>query len=261
MLRILQQNLDLIMSKSVDKAVSVLNCFSLEKTILGVGEISALTGYTKSNVSRLLTALQRHGCVEKAGGHGKYQLGYRINLWASMGARQNNLVSIARPIMEKLRDTCGEEIALYVIEGHRRVCVERVESLHEIAKVGPIGTYYPLHAGASGKVLLAYLPEDERRVVLGKGPLQKYTSYTITDYNKLEKDLNAIRNHGYAVSRGEREPDAFSVTAPIWDASGYVRASISISGPNFRLTDKHLKNYIQDIMVASKEISRKLGCG
>lgn len=248
------------MSKSVDKAISVLNCFSLEKTVLGVGEISGLTGYTKSNVSRLLTTLQRHGCVERAGGR-KYQLGYRINLWATMGARQSNLVSIARPIMEKLRDTCGEEIALYVIEGHRRVCVERVESLHEIAKVGPVGTYYPLHAGASGKVLLAYLSNDERKVILGKGHLQKYTSHTITDYNKLEKDLKAIRNHGYAVSRGEREPDAFSVTAPIWDASGHVRASISISGPNFRLTDKLLKNYVQDIMDASKEISRKLGYG
>lgn len=122
------------MSKSVDKAITVLNCFSLERPILSVGEISGLTGYTKSTVSRLLTTLQRHGCVERTGGLGKYQLGYRINLWANMGVRQNNLVNIARSIMEKLRNKCGEEIALYVIEGDRRVCVERVESLHEIPR-------------------------------------------------------------------------------------------------------------------------------
>jgi DNA-binding IclR family transcriptional regulator len=247
------------MSKSVDKAIAVLNCFSLEKPILGVGDISGLTGYTKSTVSRLLTTLQKHGCVERAGGHGKYQLGYRINLWANMGVRQNNLVNIARPAMENLRDKCGEEIALYVIEGDRRVCVDRVESLHEIAKVGPVGTYYPLHAGASGKVLLAYLPEDQRNAIIGKGRLDKYTSLTITDYKKLEKDLEAIRQKGYAVSRGEREPDAFSVTAPVWDAGSRVVASISISGPNFRLTDKQLKKDIQEILTASKEISYKLG--
>ena len=103
------------MSKSVDKAIAVLNCLSLERPILGVGDISGLTGYTKSTVSRLLTTLQRHGCVERAGGHGKYQLGYRINLWANKGVRQHNLVNIARSVMEKLRDKCGEEIALYVI--------------------------------------------------------------------------------------------------------------------------------------------------
>ena len=247
------------MSKSVGKAIAVLNCFSLERPILGVGEISRATGYTKSTVSRLLATLQRHGCVERAGGHGKYQLGYRINLWASMGARQNNLVNIARPVMEKLRDKCGEEIALYVIEGDRRVCVERAESLHEIAKVGPVGTYYPLHAGASGKVLLAYLPEDQRNAIVGKGRLEKYTSLTITDNKKLEKNLKVIRKKGYAISRGEREPDAFSVTAPIWDAGGRIVASISISGPNFRLTDGLLKNDIQEILDASKEISNKLG--
>jgi DNA-binding IclR family transcriptional regulator len=176
-----------------------------------------------------------------------------------MGARQNNLVNIARPAMKNLRDKCGEEIALYVIEGDRRVCVDRVESLHEIAKVGPVGTYYPLHAGASGKVLLAYLPEDQRNAIIGKGRLDKYTSLTITGYKKLEKDLADIRHKGYAVSRGEREPDAFSVTAPVWDAGGRVVASISISGPNFRLTDKQLKKDIQEILTASKEISYKLG--
>jgi DNA-binding IclR family transcriptional regulator len=69
----------------------------------------------------------------------------------------------------------------------------------------------------------------------------------------------AIRDKGYAVSRGEREPDAFSVTAPIWDASGKAVASISISGPNFRLTDKQLKKNIQEILTASKEISYRLG--
>jgi DNA-binding IclR family transcriptional regulator len=247
------------MSKSVDKAIAVLNCFSLERSILGVGEISGLTGYTKSTVSRLLTTLQRHGCVERAGGHGKYQLGYRINLWASMAGRQNNLVNLSRPVMEKLRDKCGEEIALYVIEGDRRVCVERAESLHEIAKVGPVGTYYPLHAGASGKVLLAYLPEDQRNAIIGKSRLEKYTPLTITDNKKLEKDLKDIRKKGYAISRGEREPDAFSVTAPIWDAGGRIVASISISGPNFRLTDELLKKDIQEILDASKQISSKLG--
>lgn len=245
--------------KSVDKAVSVLNCFSLEAPIRGVGDISQLTGYTKSTASRLLSTLERHGCVERAGGPGKYRLGYRVYLWGLISGKQTNLATIAQPIMEQLRDKCGEEVALYVVEGERRVCVERVASVHEIAKVAPIGTYYPLHAGAAGRVLLAYLPSEKRQKFFRKNRLDKITSLTITDVKTLEKDLESIRKKGYAISRGEREPDAFSVTAPVWDASCRAVASLSISGPNFRLTNKKLKKYITWVLAASEELSKKLG--
>jgi IclR family KDG regulon transcriptional repressor len=245
--------------KSVDKAVSVLNCFSTEAPIRGVGDISQLTGYTKSTVSRLLSTLERHGCVERAGGPGKYRLGYRVYLWGLISGRQNNITTIAEPVMEHLRDKCGEEVALYVVEGQRRVCVKRVASIHEIAKVAPVGTYYPLHAGASGRVLLAHLDKEVRQKILSNMRLHKFTSRTITDIRTLEKDLESIRKKGYAFSRGEREPDAFSVTAPVLDARDHTVASLSISGPNFRLTDKKLKKYITWVLAASKEISNKLG--
>jgi len=107
---------------------------------MGVGEISQITGYTKSTVSRLLSTFEKHGCVERAGGPGKYRLGYRVYLWGVISCRQNNLIAIAKPVMEQLRDKCGEEVALYVVEGQRRLCVERVASVHEIAKVAPVGS-------------------------------------------------------------------------------------------------------------------------
>jgi len=210
--------------KSVDKAIAVLNCFSPESQIMGVGEISQVTGYTKSTVSRLLSTFEKHGCVERAGGPGKYRLGYRVYLWGVISCRQ-------------------EEVALYVVEGQRRLCVERVASVHEIAKVAPVGTYYPLHAGASGRVLLAYLPSEKRRQFFRKSRLKKMTSLTITDINTLEKDLASIRKKGYAISKGEREPDAFSVTAPVSDASGSAV----------------VKKYITWVLAVSEEISKKLG--
>ncbi len=245
--------------KSVEKAIAVLNCFSTEKQLLGVGEVSQSTGYTISTVSRLLSTLEKNGCVTRIESRGKYQLGYRIYLWGIISARQNNLSTIARPVMEVLRDKCGEEVALYVVEGGRRVCVEQVASVHEIAKVAPVGTYYPLHAGASGKVLFAYLPEGIRKKIFSKIRLDKITALTITNFKALEKDLESIRQRGYAVSRGEREPDAFSVTAPVLDSGDHAVASLSISGPNFRLNDNKAKEYITWVLAASEEISKKLG--
>lgn len=245
--------------KSLEKAIAVLNCFSIERQRLRVGEISRLTGYTNSTVSRILATLEKQGCVARSKSSSKYEFGYRIYLWGTISSAQNNLTTIAKPVMERLRNECGEEVALYVLDGDQRVCISRVESRHEIAKVGPVGTSYPLHCGASGKVLLAYLPADRRHEIVSKKPLKKYTPLTVTDLQKLEKDLAMIREKGYAVSRGEREPEAFSVTAPVWDASGRVVASLSISGPNFRLTDRQLRKNIQEILAASREISQKLG--
>ncbi len=245
--------------KSIDKAVTILNCYSPDRQVLGVGEISQMTGYTKSTTSRILATLEKRGCVEKAEGFGKYRLGYRIYLWGNIVRKQISLAAVARPVMEKLRDACGEEVILYVVEGDRRVSLEIVESIHRIANIDPVGRHYPLHAGAAGKILLAYFPKEKRSEFYTRGPLEKFTKKTITDVELLEKELEIIRKQGYAVSRGEREPDAFSVNASVMDASRQVVAALSLSGPVFRLNEEKLKIYIQLVVAAAKEISEKLG--
>ncbi len=245
--------------KSIDKAVTILNCYSPDRQVLGVGEISQMTGYTKSTTSRILATLEKRGCVEKAEGFGKYRLGYRIYLWGNIVRKQISLAAIARPVMEKLRDACGEEVILYVIEGDRRVSLEIAESIHRIANIDRVGRHYPLHAGAAGKILFAYFPKEKRSEFYARGPLEKFTIKTITDVELLEKELEIIRKQGYAVSRGEREPDAFSVNAPVMDASRQVVAGLSVSGPVFRLNDEKLKIYIQLVIAAAKEISEMLG--
>lgn len=247
--------------KSVSKAIEILNCFSYSKQVLAIGEISQTTGYTKSTVSRLVSTLYNYGCVEKVDGYGKYRLGYKVYLWGILSQELNNLPTIAGSIMEKLRSECGEEVSLYKIEGDRRVCLLRIESLHEIARVGTIGDCLPLHAGAAGRVLLAYLQEEKRKKIVDRIPLERYTSLTLTDPEKLEESLEKIRKKGYGISQGEREPNAYSVVAPVWDARDQVIASLSISGPNFRLTDKQLKMNIRGVLSAAKDISYKLGYG
>ncbi len=153
---------------SVDKAIQILNCFSQEEPILGVGEISRLTGFTPSTVSRILSTLEAHAVVEKTEGYGRYQFGCRIYLWGLINKIQNSLVTSARPVMEQLRDETGEEVSLYVVTGNHRTRIERVESRHAIAMVGRVGGRLPLHTGASGQMLLAYMGEAERRALLEK---------------------------------------------------------------------------------------------
>jgi DNA-binding IclR family transcriptional regulator len=244
---------------SVDKAITILNCFSAEKTVLGVGKISKMTGYTPSTVSRLLNTLESRGVVEKAQGYGCYQLGYRAYLWGLLSQKRDNVAIYAHPIMEKLRDKCGEEVSLYIMIDNYRTCLDRIPSRHGLAMTGSIGVKLPLHAGASGQVLLAYLPEEKRRAIIGTKKLKKYASNTLTDPNKLEAKLKTIQEQGYAVSHEEREPGAYSIVAPIREVNGKVIASLSIAGPLYRLDDEQLNINIKDVLAAANQISQKMG--
>lgn len=244
---------------SVDKAIEILNCFSAEKSVLGVGEVGKITGFTPSTVSRLLSTLESRGVVEKAEGYGKYQLGYRIHLWGIVSQKKNNLVTIAKPFMENLRDKCDEEVSLYILSDKKRICLERIPSKHALAMVCSVGASFPLHAGASGRVLLAFIPEEKRKEIIENEPLERFTPQTITDPIQLEEMLKEIRNKGYGFSKEEREPGAYSVVAPIRNANNWVVASLCIAGPLSRLSDNKLKLYINNVLETAGEISKRIG--
>jgi DNA-binding IclR family transcriptional regulator len=244
---------------SVNKAISILNCFTSDAPVQGVTDISRMTGFTPSTVSRLLSTLESRGVVQKAGGQGKYQLGYQMYLWGLISKDSSNLASIAKPIMQALRDKSGETVALYVLAGNKRTCLARFASKHNIGMVGSLGGEYPLHAGASGRVLMAYVPEKKRKKIIEQAPLKKFTANTVTDPVQLEKKLAEIRKNGYAVSREEREPGGYSIVAPVRNAEGSVIASLCIGGPVFRLSEEQERQYIKSVLEASREISAKMG--
>lgn len=243
---------------SINKAIMILNCFEYEEPILSVGKISKMTDFTISTVSRILSTLEAGGVVEKASGYGQYQLGYQAYIWGVLSRNNNNLTMLSKPIMKELCDICGEEVSLYRVVEEHRVCLERIPSGHAIAMTNSIGKKLPLHTGASGQVLLAYLPKENREAILNK-PLEQFTQKTVTNSIELRKKLKQIRKQGYAVSREEREPGAFSIVAPIWNVGNRVIASLTIAGPLYRLDDIQLDACIKNILKSANKISKKIG--
>jgi DNA-binding IclR family transcriptional regulator len=244
---------------SVDKAITILDCFSLEEPVLGVGAISRSTGYSASTVSRLLSTMEKRGVVQKARGYGRYQLGYRITLWGQLSQARNNLATVARPTMEALRERRGEEVSLYIAVEDHRTCLARVASKYAIAMTGSIGGRLPLHAGASGRVLLAFMPEERRRRIIAAGRLASFTPNTLTDPVRLNTALRRIRRQGYAISREEREPGAYSIVAPIRQAGGRVVASLCLAGPLYRLDENAIDLWVADVCAAAARISDAIG--
>ena len=122
----------------------------------------------------------------------------------------------------------------------------------------PLGTPFPLHAGASSKAFLAFLAEPEREEYLTGRTLEALTDHTLIDATPLRSQLAAIRERGYAVSFGERQVGAGSVAAPVLDHEGSPAAVISVCGPVERIRG-HVDGIAATLLPETRSLSEKLG--
>ena len=246
-------------SSTVLRAISILDCFSTERPELGVREVARRLRLSRSTTGRLLATLQSAGVVARNPGTRAYMIGPRVLAWAGLYTGVLDVRATARPILDGLRRATRETTTLYVRDGHQRVCVERLDGPQSIRAVVRLGERMPLYAGAGGKVLLAFLPAAERRAVLDRLALVRFTRRTITDRSRLERELAVIRRQGYAASSGERFPGAATVAAPIQGADGSVVAALNVSGPADRFTGARKAKYARLVTKAARAISRAMG--
>jgi DNA-binding IclR family transcriptional regulator len=165
---------------------------------------------------------------------------------------------LARQTMRDLARRTNETSTLSVRVGWRRVYIDQATPARDIKMVIKLGGAYPLHAGASSKALLASLPAEEIQTFLATQRLEPVTDRTVTDAKALVRELDGIRERGYAISSGERQTGAASVAAPVLDRNGRLLAVISVCGPQDRfepLTERHAET----LLAALAELSATIG--
>jgi IclR family transcriptional regulator, acetate operon repressor len=241
--------------QSLDRAVAILNTF-LGHDTQTLSQVADRTGLTRSTTHRLLASLQAHGLVEQHTTGASYSLGSHLFRLARAASRATSLIERAQPIMDRLRDETGETVGLHVRRGTTmRVPVLQAESRLQLRRTyTEIGEDIPIHLGAPGKLLLAYLPPQAQMSVL-EGELVPATERTITDPEALRRELGRIANQGYALSLQERNPGVTTVAVPVWDAAGSVAAALSITGPAVRLPKKRLLELVPRMQAAARELT------
>jgi DNA-binding IclR family transcriptional regulator len=244
--------------RSVSRAVDVLMLFDAGRPHLGVTEIAEELGVSKSTAHRLLQLLGDRGFVVQDAQSRRYRLGLTLLHLGRLVADRLDLRQEALPVMQRLQQQTGETVDLNVERGGYRICLEKIEGQQAIRQFVEIGRPLPLHAGASGKVLLAHLPPARLEQVLA-GPLPRLTQKTVTDPRRLRRQLQEIAEQGWAHSVDERIDGASSASAPIRDAAGTVVAGISVSGPTFRIASEQLRQFGGLVRQAASEISTALG--
>lgn len=169
---------------------------------------------------------------------------------------RKRLQNIALPIMQQLSTETNEAICLSTLHDFQGVCIERVEANHTLRVSHELGAIFPLHAGASGKILMAYLSQQTQEKVIKHVGLRRFSETTITDRKKLLAELTQIRKQGYALSDGEVIRGTYGIGAPIMSRTGKAVAALSLSAPTHRLEKPEQQRMIDAVVSAARRISK-----
>jgi IclR family acetate operon transcriptional repressor len=235
------------------RAVSILGVLA-ESGELGTTDVARRTGISASTVSRQLGTLARLGMVDYVRSTGRYRLGVRLLGLANSVLEQLDVRDVARPHLERLVRATGETATLSVPGERDAITVDVVLGAHQVQPVSRLGRPSVAHASSAGKAMLAF---GQRPVP--RGPLQAYTSRTITDRDELARELEHVRRSGYALAIEEREPDLSAVAAPVWSASGELEAVVALQGPSARFDEPAIERALPLLLEGAAAISAALG--
>ena len=233
--------------RTLERGLDVLDLFCHGATRLSLTEIAGKIDLTPSTTSRLLRTLQNRGYLSRDEETKKFVIGPQALRLTTSSFRTFDLRRIAAPILQKLHEQYNESLSLYVVLDGHRVCVDRLETTHALRHVVNIGERMPLTRGASGKVLLAWMPAADRKAILA------------ADASVSTAELDSIKKNGYAISMGERDQGVGAVAAPIFDAAGNLQCALALAGPFARLSREDFERMAPDIVNAANQISLALG--
>ncbi|MEN6313680.1 MAG: IclR family transcriptional regulator [Clostridiaceae bacterium] len=252
-------NSDGIIVKSVDHAISILECFSGSSAELKLSEIVAEMHLSKSTVYGLVNTLTTKGFLEQNPDTRGYRLGIKLYELGSLVHKRMDLRNDAKPFCVELSQKYNATVHLAFHYENEVVYIDKVDSPGSIIIYSQIGKRAPMHCTGVGKAIMAYLPKIAIDNYLAKNPLQKFTDYTITNPDLLMKELKLTRKRGYAVDNEEIEFGLRCIAAPIFSHKNVPIAAISISAPTARLPAEDIQTIASDVQFYGQQISQRLG--
>lgn len=244
--------------QSVDRALSLLEALAEAGGEASLTDLSRRTRLNVSTCHHLLSTLVNWGYVAKVPGRRSYALGARVLYLGNACLRQVDLPRRAQSYIDRINVVTGETVHLAVLQADNIVTLVKREARHAVrVDTGMVGRSDAPHATATGKAMIAWLPEDQiRRMV---PDLKRFTDKTITDFDTLLEELRHVRRNGVAMDREEFQPGVICVGSAIRDHAGAVVGALSASAPSMRATDEHLALIRQEVTAAANALSAELG--
>jgi DNA-binding IclR family transcriptional regulator len=243
---------------ALQRGLRLLHLFSEAPCGLTAKQVASLSRLPVSTVHRFLANLVTAGFLNRDG-EGTHSLGIACFSIGQAAVGQLDIRRLSLPYLRELNQQTRETIHLTVRHGLSAVYVEKLDSPEPLRIHSRIGAAVPLYCTAVGKVMLAYMPEDEQQRILPGLNLQRQTSNSVGSLQELKTALYRVRKNGYACDLEENERHIRCVAAPIWDHTGSVQSSLSITAPTVRMPLARLRQLAPMIQKAGLQISVELG--
>ena len=245
--------------QSVDRALSLLESLAEAGGEASLTDLSRRTHLNVSTCHHLLSTLVNWGYVAKVPGRRSYALGARVLYLGHACLRQVDLPRRAQAYIDHINQVTGESVHLAVLQADTIITLVKREARHAVrVDSGMLGRSDAPHATATGKAMIAWLPEDQIRRMLPDG-LKRFTDETIVDFDILIEELRHVRRNGFAMDREEFQPGVICVGSAIRDHAGAVVGAISASAPAMRATEEHLALMRREVIAATNALSAELG--
>ncbi len=250
---------DRYLINSILRACAILKSLSGDRGAFKLIELAGLLHLDRSTAYRILLSLEKCGMVERNEKTGEYSLGLGAFEIGSAYLRRIDLVEVAKPIMADLAQRVQETVHLAVLSETEILYLDKVDSPRSVGVISKLGQRGPVYCTALGKVLLAYLPPQDRSRILDQIRFRAFTPRTLTSKKKLVLELSQVHKQGYALDCREIEEDVECIAAPIRDHLGNIVAALSVSGPQKKINTQKEKDFIHQVLGASARISHKMG--
>lgn len=245
------------MEKSLLKALRVMETLAVSDGARGVTELAQQLGFQKSNVHRILTTLLDQGYVIRFDAGPTYQLNYKMFEIGSRVVSRLRLSEVARPYLRRIVKQTGESAHIMIYHNAEVIYLDKIENNAPIRASSEPGLRAPAYCVASGKVLLAYQPDDEVRWVLRK--VRAHTPATVTNTDELRAEIDAVRQDGYAINQEGWRIGVSGAAAPVLAGRQHAIAALAILGPSDRLDAEKLHSAGLVLSDAARDLSRELG--
>jgi DNA-binding IclR family transcriptional regulator len=244
-------------SDAANASLRLLSLLCRARHPLSLDDVMRETGLAARQAQNSLRALEAEGFAVAAGGSGLYLIGPKFLHLAKLARSNHFLEQEVRPLLKELADATGETVTFntYAPGATYSLCVIVEESPAPLHYAVEVGEVKPLHAGSSGRAILAYLSEAEIEAYIEKSGLPAFTSRTITDPEKLRRELTRIRKQGYAMSRGHRVDGAVAIVGSVFDSDGKIYASIVVTTPSYRFRAAQKERIVELVTHAARRIS------
>jgi len=250
--------LDALPSPTGGKTLRLLDLLAANPAGVTAAEAARVTGLTGNLVFRLLKTFVAMGFAIQHPDSKVYRLSSRLLDLSGPKFGDRSLVVCAHDALRRLRDASGETAQLMIESGGKGLVLEQVRGLHALQVSGSVGMRVPLYSCAPGKAILAWWTQDQRIDWFRGRTLKRFTPTTLANRSELVADLEAAKDMGYTVDRGEGIEGIHCVAAPVFDADGVVVAAVTVMGPAFRLPDSEFARAGERCMAAARDIDERL---